>query len=79
MDQKKYGLTNPQKNIYLLENFYKGTQINNVCGTCIFHSVLNFELLKQSLYMLIQKNDNFKMHYDVSKFDCKKAGKGFFK
>lgn len=65
MEQKKYGLTNPQKNIYLLENFYKGTQINNVCGTCIFHSVLNFELLKQSLYMLIQKNDSFKMHFEL--------------
>ena len=36
-----------QKNIYLIENYYKGTQINNVCGTCIFNSVINFDLLKQ--------------------------------
>ena len=65
MEQKKYPITNPQKNIYLIENFYKGTPVNNVCGTCIFHSVLNFELLKQALYMLIQNNDSFKMHLDI--------------
>ena len=65
MELKRYGLTNPQKNIYLIENYYKGTQINNVCGTCIFHSVLNFELLKQAINMLIQNNDCFKLHFDL--------------
>ena len=65
MELKRYGLTNPQKNIYLIENYYKGTPINNVCGTCIFHSVLNFELLKQAINMLIQNNDCFKLHFDL--------------
>lgn len=65
MEQKKYQLTNPQKNIYLVENFYKGYPVNNVCGTCTFHSVLNFELLLQALNMLIQSNDSFKMHLDL--------------
>ena len=65
MEQKKYGLTNPQKNIYLLENYYKGTSVNNVCGSCIFHSVLNFDLLKQAINMLIQNNDNFKLHFEL--------------
>ena len=65
MEQKKYPITNAQKNIYLIENYYKGTPVNNVCGTCLFHSVLNFNLLRQALYMMIQNNDSFKMHLDV--------------
>ena len=65
MEQKKYGLTNPQKNIYLLENFYKGAPLNNVCGSCFFHSVLNFELLKKALYLLVQNNDCFKLHFEL--------------
>ena len=65
MEQNKYPLSNPQKNMYLIENYYKNTPINNVCGTCIFHSVLNFDLLKKALYMLIQNNDSFKMHLDL--------------
>ena len=65
MEQIKYELTNPQKNIYLLENFYKGAPLNNVCGTCIFHSILNFDLLKQALYMLVQNNDCFKLHFEL--------------
>ena len=65
MEQKKYPLSNPQKNIYLIENYYKNTPVNNVCGSCIFHSVLNFDLLKQALYMLIQNNDSFKMHLEL--------------
>lgn len=65
MEQKKYGLTNPQKNIYLIENYYNGTPVNNVCGTCIFHSVLNFELLRDALNMLIQNNDSFRLHFEL--------------
>ena len=65
MEQKKYGLTNPQKNIYLLENFYKGAPLNNVCGSCFFHSVLNFELLKKALYLLVQNNNCFKLHFEL--------------
>lgn len=65
MEQKKYGLTNPQKNIYLLENYYKGAPLNNVCGSCFFHSVLNFELLKQALYLIVQNNDCFKLHFEL--------------
>ena len=65
MEQKKYPLTNPQKNIYLIENYYNGTPVNNVCGTCTFHSVLNFELLRKALYMMIENNDSFKMHLEL--------------
>ena len=28
-----YELTNPQKSIWLTEQYYKGTSVNNICGT----------------------------------------------
>ena len=65
MEQKMFNLTNPQMNMYLLENFYKGTSLNNICGTCIFHSVLDFDLLKKAIFILIQNNDNFKLHFEL--------------
>ena len=63
MEYQKYQLTNPQKSIYLTEKFYNGTSINNICGTCIIHSELNFELLQQAIKILIANNDNFKIHF----------------
>lgn len=63
MEYQKYQLTNPQKSIYLTEKFYNGTSINNICGTCIIHSELNFELLQQAIKTLIANNDNFKIHF----------------
>lgn len=65
MEVKKYNLTNPQKSIYLTEKFYSQTCINNICGTCIIHSVLNFDLLKQAINLLIQNNNNFKIRFEI--------------
>ena len=69
MELRKYNLTSPQKNIYLLEKFYSGSSLNNICGTCIIHSVLNFELLKKAIILLIQNNDNFKIHFELKHND----------
>ena len=65
MELKKYDLTGPQRNIYLLENFYSGSSLNNICGTCIIHSVLNFDLLKKAIVMLIQNNDGLRLHFEL--------------
>ena len=36
MENKKiYELTEPQKSIWVTEQFYKGSTINNICGTAI--------------------------------------------
>ena len=61
----KYDLTNPQRNIYLLENFYSGSSLNNICGTCFIHSTLNFDLLKKSMNMLVENSDNFRLHFEL--------------
>ena len=65
MELKKYELTNPQKSIYLLENFYTGNNLNNICGSCVFNSVLNFDLLKKAINLLVQNHDNFRLHFEL--------------
>lgn len=68
MEAKKnnlYELTNPQKNIFLTEQYYSGTTINNICGTAIIYSEINFELLKKAMNITIKNNDNFQLHFKL--------------
>ena len=52
-----YELTNPQKSIWLTEQYYKGTQINNISGTLFIEEPVNFNLLKLAVNKFIEKND----------------------
>lgn len=58
-----YELTNPQKNILNIEKFYSKTSINNICGTAIINEVVDIDALKQSILMLIQKHNNFRLKF----------------
>jgi len=59
MDKKLYNLTNPQKSILLTEEYYKGTNINNICGTAIIENELDFDLLKKAISIFIENHDSF--------------------
>ena len=61
MEEKYYELTAPQKAIWLTEQYYKNTNVNNVCGTFYSSEKLNFDLLKKSLNIFLQNNDSFKI------------------
>ena len=61
MEEKYYELTAPQKAIWLTEQYYKNTNINNVCGTFFSKEKLNFTLLKKSINIFLQNNDSFKI------------------
>lgn len=56
-----YDLTNPQKSIWLTEEFYAGTNINNVSGNIIIHEKVDFDLLEKALNIYVQKNDAIRM------------------
>ena len=45
-----YDLTNPQKSIWLTEQFYRGTSINVICGT----------KMRSIMFLCIQKINVFK-------------------
>ena len=49
-----YELTNPQKSIWLTEQYYKGTQINNIAGTLFIEEPVNFDLLKLAVNKFLE-------------------------
>ena len=56
-----YDLTAPQKSILFTEQFYSGTNINNICGTAIIDSVLDFDILKKAVNIFVENNDSFQL------------------
>ena len=45
MEQNKmYELTAPQKSIWLTEQYYKDTSINNICGSLLIKQDVNWEV-----------------------------------
>ena len=56
-----YDLTNPQKSIWLTEQFYNGTSINNICGNVFIKEKVNFDKLKQAINIFVQKNDSMRI------------------
>ena len=55
-----YKLTNPQKNIWNLEQFYKGTAINNICGSVFIKQETDLDILAQAINKFIENNDSFR-------------------
>ena len=53
-------LTNAQKSIWVTEQYYKGSSINNICGTAVnTMRKLTLKNLKESIQIVCQKHDNF--------------------
>ena len=67
MNKELYDLTNPQKSIWLTEQFYKGSSINNVCGTVLIDDIINFDYLLTAINIFIRDNDSFRIHITVDK------------
>lgn len=61
MNEELYDLTNPQKSIWLTEQFYKDTCINNICGTASIDEAVDLEKLDESLNIFLRDNDAFRI------------------
>lgn len=61
MKNEIYDLTSPQKSILYTEQFYKGSSINNICGTAIIHTEINFDVLKKAVNVFVENNDSFQL------------------
>ncbi len=66
-----YNLTNPQKSIWVTEEFYKGTSIENIAGTAMFSQKVNFNKLKEAINIFIQTNDSFRLKFIRDNSDIK--------
>ena len=65
MKKELYELTNPQKSIWLTEQFYKGTAINTISGSLYMKEPLNFDKLVETIKILVKKHDNFRIKIDT--------------
>lgn len=65
MSEKMYELTNPQKSIWLTEQYYNGTAINNICGSLLVREKLNVELFNLAINKFIENNDSFRLHFTL--------------
>ena len=65
MEKKFYNLTNPQKNIWNMEQYYSGTCINNIGGNVYFKKVMNFSILQQAIANVIANVDIFKLGFKI--------------
>lgn len=71
MEEANYQLTNPQKSIWITEQYYKGTAINNICGAAIIKEEVDFKLLYQAVLEVLKKNDIFKINLYVEDSEVK--------
>ena len=53
-------LTNAQKSIWVTEQYYLGSSINNICGTAIIEEKVDFVKLEKAIEIVCQKHDNFR-------------------
>lgn len=61
MNTELYDLTNPQKSIWLTEQFYRRTSIANVSGTFSLDVKLDFNLLEKSINKFLENNDGLRI------------------
>ena len=59
-NQALYELTSPQKNIYMREQFYKGTSINNLTFTMYYKKGLNEKICVKALNKIIERNEGLR-------------------
>ena len=61
MEKKIYNLTAPQKSILLTEAYFKGSPVNNICGTAIIDEILDFDLLEKAVNLFVKNNSSFRI------------------
>ena len=63
MEQKMYELTNPQKSIWLTEQYFQNTTINNICGSLIIKQDTDLNILNKAINIFVKNNDSFKLRF----------------
>lgn len=62
-----YNLTNPQKSILYTEQYFKGTVVNNICGTVLIHQKIDFPKLIQAIDIFLKDNDGLRLRLTLDK------------
>ena len=62
-EKEMFELTNPQKSIWMMEKFYSGTNINNICATLTINVDVDMEKLNKAINIFIQNNKSFGLNF----------------
>lgn len=60
---QKYGLTIPQNNIWLVENFYNDKTINLISGTFTIKSGFRLDIAKKTVNKFVELNDSTRLKF----------------
>ena len=77
MSKSMYSLTNPQKSIWLTEQFYKGTSIENISGTATILEKVDFKKFEKAINLFIEKNDSFRLKFTIDNGEVKQYVEDF--
>ena len=59
-------LTNAQKSIWVTEQYYIGSSINNICGTAVIQEKVDFDKLEEAIKIVSQKHDSFWLEFKLN-------------
>ncbi|MGN1299484.1 MAG: amino acid adenylation domain-containing protein [Candidatus Scatovivens sp.] len=71
MDKELYDLTAPQKSIWLTEQYYKNTNINNVCGIFLSSVALDFDILEKAFKTVVKNNASLRIRLTLKNGEIK--------
>ena len=60
-----FELTNPQKSIWMMEQFYNGTNINNICATVTINKDVDIKKLNKAINKFVQNNKSFGLNFKI--------------
>ena len=63
VEKRFFDLTNPQKSIWLMEQYCPNISLNNICGNIKIKDKVNFTLLEKALNIYIQKNEAIRFQF----------------
>ena len=66
-----YDLTAPQKSILATEQYFKGSNINNICGSAFIYEAINFDILKKAVNLLVKYNDSLRIKLCIENNEIK--------
>ena len=66
-------LTNSQKSIWVTEQYYKGSSINNICGSAIIEEQIDLKQLEKAVEIVQKKHDNFKLQLKIEDGEVKQV------
>ena len=70
MESKLYNLSNPQKSIWLTEQYYSDTAVNTICGYVFIPDVVHFDILKNAINEVVRTNDSMRLKLKEEKNSC---------